>query len=152
MLIASGFLLFITSLAIAYQDFKTRMISVWLIVLFGILNLLLYLLSNSWYQLLENGIFCFTYFLFSYLVIHLFYFIKTKRFGKLLDHKIGWGDVLLILLTGICLEPVSLIYFFTFTFLVSIVIYTFFLKTNKRIPLAGVLVVCYIVYLFSWFI
>lgn len=134
--------------AIIYQDLKTRLISLWLILLFAAANLTQYLFSNSVYQLLENAIFCLCYFLFSFLILLLFYFIKYKKFEKIIDNKIGWGDVLVFILIGVCIEPIHLIFFFTGAFIFSIVVYFLFLRTKTSIPLAGLIIPCYLVYLF----
>lgn len=128
-----------------------RLISVWLILCFGLVNISQYIFLNSVSALVENLVFCFAYFLFSYLVIHLFYFIKTKKFQKVLDEKIGWGDIWLILLTGCCIAPVVMIYFFTLTFVAAVLIQFLFLRKDKTIALAGMLVICYSFYL-VWFI
>jgi hypothetical protein len=140
-------LLFLTAGFIAYQDLRTRLISLWLIALFFMLNVIQYLFLNTWYQLAENTLFCVLYILFSYLVLQLFYFVKTKKFQPLLDSKIGWGDVLLVLSIGVCIEVVNLIYFLTIAFTVSILVQLLFFRTSKSVPLAGLLAVCYIAYL-----
>jgi hypothetical protein len=140
-------LLFLSSAAIAYQDFRTRLISIWLIICFGIASITQFLLAYSFYDLLENSIFCLSYFLFSYLVLVLFYFVKTKRFQKILDDKIGWGDIWMMFLTGCCLAPVDLIYFFTLTFIFAILVHALFSGTHKNIALAGIIVICYSIYL-----
>lgn len=140
-------LLFATSAAIAYQDLRTRLIHLWLIMLFTVLNVTQYLLSYNHYRLFENAVFCLLYFLFSYLVLQLFYFVKTRKFQKLADNKIGWGDILLLFAIGLGLEPVSLIYFFTGTFIASIVVQMIFSGKDKSIPLAGIAAICYILYL-----
>ena len=140
-------LLFLSSVGIAYQDFKTRWISIWLIVCFGAANLSLYLLTKSSADLFSNGVFCLSYFLFCYLILHLFYFLKTKKFQRILDDKIGWGDILLFLLIGCSIEPVEMIYFFTFSFVVAVSFQLLFLRAKNNIALGGMLVICYGAYL-----
>jgi hypothetical protein len=147
MLWACRILLFVTSAFIAYQDFKTRLIHVWLVLLFSIINIVQYLFSNTYYQLAENTVFCISYFLFSYLVIQLFYFIKTRKLQKITDTKIGWGDILLLFSIGLCIEPVNLIFFFTVSFIVSLMVQLLFFKKDKNVPLAGMIAICYDFYL-----
>jgi hypothetical protein len=137
----------ICAVIISYQDFKTRLINVFVILLFGIINVAQYLLTDTIYQFLENTVFTFVYFLFSYLVIHLFYFIKTKQFQKMLNAKVGWGDVLLFFFIGICQDPAHLIFFFTISFVLAVIFHFVFFRTNKQVPLAGVLAINYILYL-----
>lgn len=133
--------------AIIYQDLKTRLISVWLILFFTIANITHYLLLQSVYQFLENSIFCLCYFLFSYLVIVLFYFVKHKKFEKIIDRKIGWGDILIFISLGVCIEPIHFVFFFTGAFMLSIVFYYLFLKSKKNVPLAGLVISFYLLYL-----
>lgn len=132
---------------IVYQDFKHRLISVWVLLAFSTFCCTLFLLEHSFTEWLENSLFCLTYFLFCYLVLHLFYFIKTRRFQKILDVKIGWGDVLLFLLIGSCISPLLLIYFFTASFVLALVFQLLFQRKHKDIALAGILAVCYVLFI-----
>lgn len=131
---------------IVYQDFKYRLISIYAIVGFGISCSGLFLLTHSLQNLLENSIFCAVYFLFCYLILHLFYFLKTKRFQKIIDKKIGWGDILLFLIIGSCISPVELIYFFTASFVIALLFQIFFQRKNREIALAGIVAICYTVF------
>ncbi len=132
--------------AIVYQDFKTRLISTWLIIGFIAANVWQHLLISSLYQLLENTIFCIFYFLFSFLVLLLFYYLKNKRFEKIMDSKLGWGDVLIFFAIGICIEPLHLIFFFTASFILSIFFYFLFLRKEISIPLAGLIIPLFFTY------
>lgn len=138
--------LILSGAAIVYQDFKSRLIGLWLILIFAVANITQYLLLHSVYQLLENIIFCAAYFLFSFLVILLFYYVKNKKFENIIDSKIGWGDILIFLAIGFCIEPVHLIFFFTAAFIFSIGVYFTFLRAKRSIPLAGLLIPFYIIY------
>lgn len=139
-------LLAIFSFVIAFQDFKTRLISVWLIIGFTVLNITYYLIHHSVYQFIENVIFCLCYFLFSYLILILVFYLKTKRFEKLLDSKIGWGDVFIFIAIGCCIEPIYMIYFFTTCFIISLLAHLLFLQNKKNIPMAGFLVLFYFIF------
>lgn len=140
--------LILSGLAIIYQDLKTRLMSLWLILLFAIANITLYLLEYSVYQFIENTIFCLCYFLFSFLILLLFYFIKHKKIEKIIDSKIGWGDILVFIAIGICIEPLHLIFFFTCAFIFSIVVYFLFFRKKSSIPLAGLIILSYFIYRF----
>lgn len=132
---------------IVYQDFKQRLISIWALLAFGVFCCSLFLLEHSFDEWLENALFCLAYFLFCYLILHLFYFIKTRKFQNILDVKIGWGDVLLFLLIGSCISPLLLIYFFTVSFILALIFQFFFQKKHKDIALAGILAVCYVFFM-----
>lgn len=138
--------LVLSTSVIVYQDFKYRLISIFAIAGFGISCCVLFLLTHSLQEWLENSIFCAAYFLFCYLVLHLFYFFKTKRFQKIIDKKIGWGDILLFLIIGSCINPVELIYFFTASFIIALLFQVLFQRKNREIALAGILAICYILF------
>lgn len=143
-------LLVLSGSAIICQDLKARLISLWLILLFGISNVLFYLHTHSVYQLLENVIFCTWYLMLSYGVLLLYFYIKTKRFEKIINSKFGMGDVLVMLLIGVALEPVSMIYFFSGALVAALFFSLLFFRKNKSIPLAGLLIICYLVLLTIW--
>lgn len=130
-----------------YQDFKRRLLSTWLIVLFIICSVNLYLITHSVYQFIENIIFCLSYFLFCYLMLHLYFYLKTKTFQKILDSKVGWGDILLLITVGCSLEPEIMIYFFTITFSITVFAHFVLFKSKKNVPLAGYLLIVYSIYL-----
>ena len=135
--------LFSTGL-IAYQDFKTRLISVWLLVLYSIVVLGgFFIRGNTLEQLIENIFFCCIYFLFSYLILHLYFFLKRGSFTKIIDTMLGWGDVWVLVLMGLTLEITNLIFFFTCTFLVTILIILFFSAKKKEVALVGYLAIIY---------
>lgn len=131
---------------IVYQDFKYRLISIFSIAGFGISCCALFLLAHSLQEWLENGIFCIAYFIFCYLILHLFYFLKTKRFQNIIDKKIGWGDILLFMIIGSCISPLELIYFFTASFVIALLFQILFQRKNKEIALAGIVAICYTVF------
>jgi Flp pilus assembly protein protease CpaA len=139
-------LLILCSVIIAYQDFKDRLISLWLIFLFTAVNVGQYLYENSIYQFIENTIFCVCYFLITFLIIFLFYYLRTGKREKIMDSKIGWGDVLLFLSIGFCIEPVTMVYFFTVSFIIALGAYCLFFRSKSSIPLAGLLSSLYSVF------
>lgn len=142
------FILLICTLIITYQDFKTRLISVWIIIAFAAFNIGLYLYKHSFEQLLYNALFTFLYLALLYGTLQLYFFIKTKRLHKLVNEQIGWGDVWLILAIAPTLEWHELIYFFTTVFCISLLVHLlFFAKRIATVPLAAYLVAIYWSYL-----
>ncbi len=97
--------------------------------------------------MLDNTVFCFSYLLFCYLVLHLYLFLKNKRFEKILDSKIGWGDVLVFIAVGITLSPLHMLYFYSISFVLALLISFMFNSKTKTIPLAGMVSVLYAIYM-----
>lgn len=139
LLLSSGFLI--------YQDFKSRLISTWLIVLFTVSNIYLYISVHSAAQLFNNFIFCLVYFLLCYIILHVYFYLKTRRLQKLLDDRIGWGDVFLCMAVGSFISPENMIYFFTATFVLTVFVHFLFFKQKTNVPLAGYLLTMYLMYL-----
>ncbi len=142
-------ILILVGALITWQDLKTRLINLWLIVVFAAINFLHYLLLHPICQFLENSAFCIIYFLFCYLVLLIFYYLKNKRFEKIIDSKIGLGDVLIFLSIGCSIDPLNLVPFFTLSFIISIIIHLIFIPKNT-IPLVGIILPCYFFYLFAF--
>jgi hypothetical protein len=140
--------LILTALFIIYQDFRNRLISLWLILVFAVFNTLLYIIRHTFSEWTENLIFCTMYCGFCYLVLHLYFYVKTKKFEKILDKKIGWGDILLIFCVGSCIRNIYQIYFFTVTYFIALLYHLLFEKRRKDIALAGILLICYLLFFF----
>lgn len=127
--------------AIAFQDFKSRLINVYLLVGFGICNICLFFTDGSIHTFIQNLLFCVTYLLILYGVVWLYFVLKTGGREKIIDVKIGWADIWLLLLVGCCLEPVHLVYFLTLAFSISLVFHFVFMTKHRTIPLAAYLAI-----------
>lgn len=138
--------LILSATILVYQDFKNRLLTTWLIVLFTVCNSCLHLTTSSVYKLIQNFSFCVCYFLLCYFILHLYFYIKTKKFQKIIDSKIGLGDVLIFFSIGSCIEPNHLIFFFTCAFIISALAFFLFFQTKTSVPLVGFLLPCYLVY------
>jgi hypothetical protein len=139
-------ILLLLAIIIAGQDFRSRLIHLLLLILFLLINCAYYLTFNSYSQLLTNFLFCAGYFLFNFLIIKLYYILKGNSNEKIMDHKIGWGDIAIFLSVGVCMEPVIMIWFFTISFLLSVLLFYSFIRKNT-VPLAGFIVLFYLVYI-----
>lgn len=145
--IAFYFLLSALSFIICYQDFKSRLVSVW--VLIAYIGLLIG--DTIWYSgievFIQNLISASLYFLLLTLGVFTYYFVKERQIPKIMDAKFGWADALVCIGIGISLNLVSLILFFTSAFVISAVIGLVLQQKNKTVPLAGILVVLYLIFI-----
>jgi hypothetical protein len=133
---------------LSWQDFKARLISLWLIVLFAVANAVFYLSDNIFSGLVENTIFCIGYLLLLYVSLLLYFYLKNKKFEKLIDTQLGLGDVLVMLAIGLSLEPVAMIYFFSLALIISLLLSVLFFRKKQNIPLAGLVILNYLAFLF----
>src|SRR5581483_3720517 len=101
-----------------------------LIIVFLLINSAYYLANNSYTQFLTNFLFCAGYFIFNFMIVKLYYILKGRGNEAVMDHKIGWGDVAIFLSIGICMEPVIMIWFFTVSFLLSVLLFYSFIRKN----------------------
>lgn len=139
-------LLFFTTAFIAFQDFKERMVSLWLLALyFGNLAVFTYI-EEGWLQVFENGIFSLAYFALCFSVLFCYYFFKERRLPQIIDSKIGKADLVIFLAIGLRLQPLQLILFFTLAFVLSLFITLLVIRDKKQVPLAGLLVIIYLIF------
>jgi hypothetical protein len=134
------------SALIFYQDLKTRLINLWSIICLATFNYLQYLLTHSIFDFIENSLFCLCYFALLYGVIHLYLYFKTGRFQKIINTKLGLGDILIMPALGFCIEPLFIIPFFTAALVLSLVVQLLLVGKEKTVPLAGFLVLAYLLF------
>ncbi|MFO0355665.1 MAG: prepilin peptidase [Sphingobacteriaceae bacterium] len=131
-----------------YQDFSSRRINLLLCLAFIVLILFKYVLPNTYDQLFLNTAFSTLYFLLSYLVLKLYFYLRGSGKEAIVNTKIGWGDVILFFAVGCTIEPERVVSFFAIVFTVSIILH-FLLSQRKEVPLAAYLLVFYNIYLVS---
>lgn len=146
------FLLFfiLLALVIAVQDFKKRLVSLW-VLLFYFCNCAVYVyLFQGTYVLISNAVFALLYFTFMFGIIFLFYFLKEKKIPSIINSKIGLADIIILPAIGLTLNTVQLVLFFAIVFLLAVAAAFFwFNKKGHSIPLAGIVCICHVVYLIS---
>lgn len=127
----------LAALWIAWEDFKSREINIFAFVAFGLLGLLypqslldpLFYLSRIFNLLIIGIMLCTIWLVF-------------RNRGPVMDQKLGWGDVVMLLCLAIWLETESFLYLFTAT--TSLLVLGYFLlqksgrlASDHPIPLAG---------------
>ena len=150
-LILLGIVLFST--LIAFQDFTTRSVSILYLIGF---TLVVFFQGFMQFQLQQTFVYflynlCFLAFQTSVLV--LYYFIKYKNF-KLLFSSLGAADVWVLLALAFAFDLPTFIIFICISFISALVYYSvisFVLRKQiKEIPLAGIVVVCYVFRVFAF--
>lgn len=143
----------LTGLAVAmgiivFQDFRYRLVSLWVLLFFGIVCLSSVLIFRGPKALLYNGVSCALYFLFTWLMLKLYLYLKYRKNRPVLNELLGPADVLVMLFMGFTFNAVGLILFFCSGFIFSLVTYFIYValhknKANEHIPLAGLLALFY---------
>lgn len=137
----------LVSFIIFYQDLKERQVSLWLLLLYtGVI--ITYTIYEKGIDLtLQNTIYSLAYFALCFGGIFLYYFVKERQLPKIMDVKLGWGDVAVCLSIGISLDIINLVIFFTASFVISAIIGLVLQAKNMTVPLAGFLVILYLVFI-----
>ena len=104
-------------------------------------------MRQGWLGLLENGVGALAYFGLCFCVLFVYYFVKERSIPRLVDQKIGTADLLIFLAIGLSLSLPLLIIFFTIAFCLAAVVTLVFIRNKQSVPLAGMLVVIYIIFL-----
>lgn len=139
-------LLIPVSAGILYQDIRFRTIQVWLMVVFNALVWGRYFALFPLEVFFTNLLFCTLYALLCYVVLSLYFYLRTGKRVRILDHKFGFGDVWLLFCIGPVLTPDVFIYFFTLVFIVALLFHFVFAKRGTSIPLAAYMVGGYVGY------
>ena len=141
------FFLFLSALVV-FQDFKTRLIDLWLLILYSfVLILIFYLKGHGYNEMLENLIFISFYLLMLFLVLHLYYYFKVGSIVRILDKKIGLADVWILASMGLTLDFLSFLLISNISFGFSILYHLISRSRQKiNIPLAGISVLVYALY------
>jgi hypothetical protein len=140
----------LSSMAIFYQDFKDRLVSVWVIILFGCIAIGSVIYFRDLTTLLYNTIGTLIYGSFIWLSLKLYLYLKFKKNKVIINQQLGLADVLIFVLIGLTFNLPGMILFFCFGFifsLISFVTYSFVNKNtdSQSIPLAGLLVLCFVI-------
>lgn len=143
-------LLILSSGVICIQDFKERFVSLWILLVFGLLAVSSVLYYKNVNTLLINLLGTIIYGSFIWLVLKLYMLLKFKRNRTILNSQLGMADVLIFLFIGLTLNTIGMILFFCFGFLFSLfgfIMYSTLSKNIKTstIPLAGLLVLFYVI-------
>ncbi len=140
---------------VAYQDFKDRAISAWLLLTFLILSFWLgsYQLRIS--ELLLNGLINLGFISLQLALISIYFSIRNGYLVNIADRYIGWGDILFFIPLATLFSTSYFILFYVLALMVSLVGFLIYKQLIHRqvatIPLAGLMAFCLVgVLLCSW--
>jgi hypothetical protein len=142
----------LSSLVIAWQDFRHREIHLVPVGLF-LISGLAYRLSQDRAGFWESPLLNLLLIGIIFLVILLFYRIKGER--QVMDSKLGWGDVVIWLCLAFWMDtPVFILFFATcmilLTLIVGILLGAGYIDTRYPIPLAGSMCLAFVVFFPAW--
>lgn len=133
----------LTLITIAVQDFKQRLVF-WF--LFPVLALLFFL-KNQQLSYLEVGLtdiaLNFSIIVLILIYLKVFFSLRSKKWVKIIDNKIGLGDILFFAALAFLFPLINFFAFLWLSFIIIVLVYgsaiLLKLKTSRSIPLAGIL-------------
>ena len=135
-------LLLFVLLFISYQDFRIKAISWWTCPLLVALLFLYSYHTLPIASILINFAYNVLFICFLICSLFLFYSLKNKKNTRIINNKIGAGDILFFFAIAVVFSPVLFIVFITGSSLISLLGYFifYFFKSHKniQIPLAGI--------------
>ena len=151
MLIANSILAAIGALnaLVTYQDFRYRLISVWIIPALITLFVLFLWNADHFVFIKQHLLLNLSYLLILMMGIVLYSYLKFRSFTNPFDKLIGWGDILIILAFAFVFETKSFIIFITVSSILSLVLALGLklLRPNKQIqfPYAGMMCLVFLI-------
>ena len=137
----------ISSLLIFFQDLREKQISFWVLRVFSAFILLESFIqtSDKGEAILINLVFC----LLQFSLVTIYFSIKKRRFVKIYQAALNWGDIWVILSLAFAFYWVNYVYFLAYSYLIIAVLFilarAFLKRTSKKIPVAGMLCFIYAV-------
>lgn len=137
--------LIILLLILVFQDFKTREIS--LLVLVGVFacNLFIFLISPNVKEFFHALYINILFLCFLFLALTIYVSFKEKKLTLIADKYLGWGDIIFLFTLSLSFSTINFIVFLVTSFVFTLVAYITLklLKPNlkKEIPLVGFLAI-----------
>jgi hypothetical protein len=139
MLFIANILILLSLTVIAFQDFKQRQISWFLIplALTGFVCKAVFYQNNVVHDFLFNA----SFILLQLICLTIYFSVKNKRFLNILDTYLGLGDILFLVVVCTVFSPVNFILFYLCSMiltLIGVLLYnSFATKRTADVPLAG---------------
>jgi len=130
---------------ITYQDLRSRSVS-WILfpLLAGMGIILTFMEFPSVTHIMCLFVINSGFLLCQYFLLHTYYFIRDRRLTRIIDSRIGWGDLLFLLSACFFFSPLNFFIFYLGSLVFSIAIHLLMVSRNKTpgapavvIPLAG---------------
>lgn len=135
------FLLVLSLFFLAYQDFKQRAISWWVLPLILLFYFFCYQSYGS--EEIIDFFYNFSFLCINLLLVTIYFSLKSRKLISIIDSYLGLGDILFLILCTIMFSLVNFILFLLVSYLITLLVWgIYFLKNSKaskEIPLAGVL-------------
>jgi|SRR3989344_8714186 len=132
--------LIVCLLFIAFQDFKQRAIS-WFLIPLLLIGFVYTAFQNSRYEIvLKDVAFNLSFIMLQLVLLTVYMSVKNKKIVNIVNTYIGIGDILFFVVIAAAFSPFNFIVFYltsTILTLFGFMLYALIKKSTKEIPLAG---------------
>lgn len=141
-------------LVLFYQDMRYRLVYAMLFPVLMVLYLFYAYQHNFWTDVLSRIALNFSFLFIQFLLLILYFSLKSRKWVCLTQDYLGWGDILFLASLAFYLSPLNYLLFYVLS-LFLILVYSLILSggraTNARIPLAGLQALLFLlVLLLEW--
>lgn len=133
-------------LFVFYQDLKYRAVNWLAFVVLFVLGIYLSVDTVGAQDTLWNGLLNAGILSIQLLLVFLFYFLKSGKQVRIINNKLGLGDILMLIALVFSFSPVYYIVFVLASLVISLVV-TLVQRNHQTIPLAGYLGLFYFIFL-----
>lgn len=139
-------LLIIIFLTILFFDVKERAVYWWIYIILGVV---LYFFSKeyfTYYKIIKSAFVNTILLLIQFVVVQLYFTIKTRRYTFIVNKMIGFGDILFLLMLTLFLPSLLFFPFLSSALSMSIIVHVLARKYirnyTRAVPLAGYISLC----------
>ncbi|KAA3641108.1 MAG: hypothetical protein DWQ02_01060 [Bacteroidetes bacterium] len=126
-------------LGLAFQDFKSRKIDLWLLIVMGFLVLICAGLNNDLKTTLTQTGINLGFLAIQLLLVSLYFSMKAGGFVNIADKYLGWGDIVFLVLITPLFSPLNFLYYYSAALFITLTFsFIYFMispKPDKKIPL-----------------
>ena len=142
-------LIVMTLMVLAWQDFRSRLISWWLIPVLLLAFILAGKEQVSWSGMGKYFLFNLTFLILQFVIVWIWISLRNRKPVRLINSQIGLGDILFLVCIAAAFSTVNFLFFYTASLiavlLIAAVIRMFRSSEKMLIPLAGAIAVPMIV-------
>ena len=140
MLLAAQLTVMICLCLIAFQDFRHRAISWFLIPILFVGFVFVALQTSAWEDYWKELVFNLCVIIIQLVLLTMYMSVKNKKFVNIVNSSLGIGDILFFVVLAVVFSPVNFIVFYIASTILTLVGYGLFIiikKEKTEIPLAG---------------
>jgi hypothetical protein len=139
--------IFISGIILIIQDWKSKSIGAWLLLLFSVSVISYSFFNVALRQFCIVFIYNIGYLLLLFILLTIYFSFKNRKLENILDRYLGWGDVLVLIALCSAYIPIRFVLFVTLCSLFAAIM-SFFLVRKEELKKYSIPFVSYIVFFY----